>query len=146
MIAGDINIDLAKCGVNKQTAEYIDTLLVHNFVPIVIMPTRITSKSATLIDHIYYYEGKNNKRNIHAKSGNLLNDLTDHLPKYTILISKKIVAEKERPLIWLFTEASKNRFINDLKLIDWNIVYNETDTNAVFNTFSNSSYLEKKLS
>jgi len=45
----------------------------------------------------------------------------------------------------LFTEASKNRFINDLKLIDWNIVYNETDTNAVFNTFSNSSYLEKKI-
>jgi len=85
LIAGDINIDLAKCGANKQTAEYIDTFLVHNFLPTVIMPTR-TSKSATLIDHIYYYESKNNKRNIHAKSGNLLNDLTDHLPNYTILI------------------------------------------------------------
>jgi len=47
----------------------------------------------------------------------------------------------------LFTEANKNRFINDLKLIDWNIVYNETDTNVAFNTFSNilQQLFEKKF-
>jgi len=57
-------------------------------LPTVIMPTRITTKSATLIDHIYYYEGKNNTKNIHAKSGNLLN-LTDHLPNYTEQTKKR---------------------------------------------------------
>ena len=89
MIAGDVNIDLTKCRINRQTADYVNTLLVHNFLPTVIMPTRITTKSATLINHIYYNEGKNNTKNIHAKSGNLLNDLTDHLPNYTILMSKQ---------------------------------------------------------
>ena len=58
LIAGDINIDLTKCNVNNQTAEYVDMLLLNNFVPTVVMPTRITSHSATLIDHMYYYEGK----------------------------------------------------------------------------------------
>jgi len=39
------------------------------------MPTRITSGSATLIDHIYYYGGNNNKHNMKPKSGNLLIDI-----------------------------------------------------------------------
>ena len=35
-------------------------VLLHGFVPVIVMPTRITSRSATLIDHIYYYGGNNN--------------------------------------------------------------------------------------
>ena len=46
------------------------------------MPTRITHKSATLIDHIYYYEGLNKCDTISVESGNLLTDISDHLPNY----------------------------------------------------------------
>jgi len=59
-------------------------LLMNNFLPVVCMPTRITSKSATIIDHIYYYEGRNCSKEFKFKisSGNLWSDLTDHLPNY----------------------------------------------------------------
>jgi exonuclease III len=79
LIAGDINIDLTKCNVNNQTAEYVDMLLLNNFVPTVVMPTRITSHSATLIDHMYYYEGKKPSEFVELESGNFLNDLSDCL-------------------------------------------------------------------
>src|SRR5215469_12807791 len=55
IIAGDINIDLLKYKTDKHCQEYLDSLLVHNFLPKLICPTRITPKTATLIDHIYYY-------------------------------------------------------------------------------------------
>ena len=49
IIAGDINIDLVKCNDNCDTAEYVDTLLTNNFMPAIILPTRITSRTASLI-------------------------------------------------------------------------------------------------
>jgi hypothetical protein len=60
IIAGDINIDLTKCNDNRDTAEYVDTLLTNNnFMPAIILPARITSRTASLIDHIFY--GKETK-------------------------------------------------------------------------------------
>ena len=57
LIAGDINIDLKKFQCHQDTKAYFDSLVVNNFTPVIVMPTRITDKSATLIDHIYYSDG-----------------------------------------------------------------------------------------
>jgi len=62
IIAGDIKIDLCNYSVHNPTTEYINTLITNNFIPIIVMPTRITDRSAT-IDHIYSFEGKNCTRN-----------------------------------------------------------------------------------
>ena len=64
-------------------------MLLHGFVPVIVMPTPITSRSSTLIDQIYYYGGNNNKHNMKPKSGNLLNDITDHLPNYLLVLRDK---------------------------------------------------------
>ena len=72
---------------------------VHGFVPVIVMPTRIKSRSATLIDHIYYYGGNNNKPNMKTKSGNLLNDITDHLPNYLLVLRDKTFPLVERSLL-----------------------------------------------
>jgi len=47
--------------------------------------TRITYKSATLIDHIYYNLG--NKQNVDSKiiSGIFWQDISYHLPNYLII-------------------------------------------------------------
>ena len=116
-IAGDINIDLIKCRTNNQTLDYVHNLLTHNFLPTVIMPTRITERSATLIDHIYYYEGNSSRRNLTVKSGNFINDLTDHLPNYTIVIKTR-PDYKDRPLTRVFSKANKEKFANDLASTD----------------------------
>ena len=79
IIAGDLNIDLSKCDSNKSTAEYVDNLLTNNFMPVIVMPTQITSHSVFLIDHIYYFESPKNKHTLQVKSGNFLEDISDHL-------------------------------------------------------------------
>ena len=47
LIAGDFNIDLSKCNSDKITGDCINMLFSNNFQPTIIMPTRITPKSAT---------------------------------------------------------------------------------------------------
>ena len=53
IVAGDINIDLCKYSTHTSTTDYVNTLLAYNFLPVIVMPTRITTVSSTLIDHMY---------------------------------------------------------------------------------------------
>ncbi len=135
IIAGDINIDLTKCDVNRDTAEYIDMLLSNNFLPLLVMPTRITCSTATLIDHIYYFDGADNKELLTIKSGNLLEDITDHLPNYVLIIKKKKLQNSNRSMVRIFSSKNVNEFVGKLEAADWNTVLNETDVNVSFNNF-----------
>ena len=134
IIAGDINIDLTKCTCNQEIADYVDNLLINNFLPLTVLPTRITSRSATLIDHLYYYEGTR-KKEISVKSGNFLEDITDHLPNYMVLINNKKRAKLERPLIRLFSEKNLALFRYELQNVDWSSVYNTSDINESYRSF-----------
>ena len=104
IIAGDINIDLVKYASHHLTTDYVNTLLINNFMPMIIMPSRITSKSATIIDDIYYYEGYNCKKDVQLMSGNLRSDLTDHLPNYFIMVNNHVKPNADRPYVRLFSE------------------------------------------
>ena len=50
VIAGDINTDFSKYSDHVCTTNYVDTLLASNFLPVIVMPSRITSTSASVID------------------------------------------------------------------------------------------------
>ena len=107
IIAGDINIDLIK-QQNKNVNLYLETLLEHNFQPFICIPTRITDNSATIIDHINV---RIPKHQIHNKisSGNLISDISDHLPIFFI-IDLESITTKERPLIRLYNEKNIKHF------------------------------------
>jgi len=113
-IAGDINIDLAKFFLNKQTAVYVDMLLSNNCVPTVILLTRITSYSATLIDHMYYYEGIMSNASMVIESGNFLSDLSYHFYNYTMLLNTCNKNNTVRPLVKLMSQKNKDKFVNIL--------------------------------
>ena len=55
-------------------------------MPTILLPTRVTNHSCTLIDHIFYYS-KTFKDNF--MSGNLFTDITDHSANFLILESSK---------------------------------------------------------
>ena len=84
IIVGDLNIDLIKFQQDNYTSDFINTMLTNNFLPVITMPTRITSKSATLVDHIFVLNS-NAKSNPDIFSGNIFSDITDHLPNFVIL-------------------------------------------------------------
>ena len=51
-ILGDMNIDFLKCNSLSLTEDYLEMLYTNNMLPEITKPTRITSHTATLIDHI----------------------------------------------------------------------------------------------
>jgi hypothetical protein len=139
IIAGDINIDLAKNGVHSETTEYVNTILVNNFIPTIIMPSRVTNKSATIIDHIYFYEG-DSKMNVgqrEIQSGNIWCDLSDHLPNYMILTSKFLKRyENDRPFIRIYSSNNRKKFHDNLSTVNWLELYKQDDANAAYTRFN----------
>ena len=83
IVAGDINIDLLKTNVSS-IQEYLNIMLSYNLLPSIIIPTRVTDRSSTLIDHIFIrlpISQVNNK----ITSGNLVTDISDHFSNFVII-------------------------------------------------------------
>ena len=52
-ISGDFNLNLIKYTKNRRVNQFLENILSNNFIPHITRPTRVTEKSATLIEHIY---------------------------------------------------------------------------------------------
>ena len=107
LIAGDMNIDLKKYAVHKDTRTYLNSLITNNFSPVVVMPTLIADSNATLIDQILYHEGLS-KDSINIKSGNLWCDITDHLPNSVLIERHSISREKCNSLPYIRLYSPRN--------------------------------------
>ena len=84
-LLGDLNIGLFKCDDHKPTSNFLDTMYSYNMFPLIVKPTRVTEKSATLIDHIW-----TNNFDVHSqhKQGILLTSMSDHYGIFHITGSK----------------------------------------------------------
>ena len=71
---GDFNLDLLQVQSHKDPDDIFSF-----FQPLILQPTRITDHSATLIDNIFF-----NSLEHFTISGNIVYDLTDHLPNFLI--------------------------------------------------------------
>ena len=83
-------------------------------MPSIILPTRLSSKACTLLDHILYYSKTFRNK---LFSGNLYVDITDHLANFLILGPKK--KKNDRKNVRIFSEKNKNKFKEALSLINW---------------------------
>ena len=52
-IMGDYNIDLLKHSTHNPTSEFLYLMFSNSFIPLMNKPTRVTHKTATLIDNIF---------------------------------------------------------------------------------------------
>ena len=77
-LMGDFNVDLMKTDSDKETSLYFDSISSNLFIPHIILPTRITPHSKTLIDNIF----SNVNNFLQGKSGNLTLSLSDHLAQF----------------------------------------------------------------
>jgi hypothetical protein len=85
LLMGDFNIDLLKANLNIASDNFLNSLGSYFFQPQILQPTRITNHSSTLIDTIFF------KSNEHfVIRGNLVYDLTDHLPNFIDLINFRL--------------------------------------------------------
>ena len=80
-LMGDYNIDLFNSETHDLTNAFVDFMYCNEFLPLISRPTRITNRSATLIDNIF----TNNHDNLNCSlSGILVADVSDHSPIFHI--------------------------------------------------------------
>ena len=80
-ILGDFNINLFKSETHSPTEDFLNQLYSSYFYPTISKPTRITDKSATLIDNIQF-----NSLNYETKTGILFTEISDHFPVFQIVV------------------------------------------------------------
>ena len=139
ILVSDSNLDLLKFGTHSETSRYVDSLNEHGFVPTISRPTRITSHSATIIDHIFV-----NTCHAVTKSGVLMESISDHLPIFvTLLVDPNCTNNRLNSINF---ENSAHRIINqdnlenfkkDLQSTDWSGIFQTESADGKFDIFEN---------
>jgi hypothetical protein len=52
----------------------------------------------------YYFEGTSGRDHVTIKSGNLLEDISDHLPSYALITSRERSKLQVRPMVRIFSQ------------------------------------------
>ena len=78
-IMGDFNLNLLNQHFHQYTNEFLDIMYANMLFPLITLPTRTTSHSATLIDNIFTNDLEN-----YSFSGSILTDISDHLPIFSM--------------------------------------------------------------
>ena len=135
-ICGDFNIDLLKVQSHNSTNDFINTLYTGSFYPLINKPTRVTTKSSTLIDNIF-----TNILDLKITPGILYNDITDHFPIFQILNTNNNNKNKNKINNNNYITKRKININNisslgtELSQTDWNNVLQSDSANESYNNF-----------
>ena len=142
ILVADNNIDLLKFQQFEPANKLVNTFSEHGFIPVISIPTRITSHSATLIDHIFVNSGV-----AVTKSGVISEDISDHLATYVNILIDPNKASKMcdtldrmnnyRPI----NEESLTNFKCDMNNVNWDFLNNIDSADDQFTQFE-SKYHE----
>ena len=123
VLVSDSNIDLLKFQHYEPSTKLVNCLSEYGFAPTISLPTRVTSHSATLIDHIFV-----NNCTAVTKSGIITEDLSDHLATFvTLLIDPNKLNIRVSNLENTFQHRSilaenLENFKKDVESTDWNFI------------------------
>ena len=79
-ILGDFNINILQDNRSNSASEYINLIVSHGAVPVITIPTRVTSNSSTLIDHII-----TNNTELDLNPAVIEADISNHFPVLCII-------------------------------------------------------------
>ena len=84
-------------------------MLANFYIRLLTQPTRIHGNSClSLIDDIFI-----NSLECEAESGNLIEDISDHLPNFTFLVNRTIKKGKDHNLTGVYLSLNSERYIAD---------------------------------
>ena len=135
ILTGDFNIDLIKFDINNNTNEYLNTVITRGFIPTILLPTRVTSHTCTLIDHIFYLS-RNSRIQVMVSSSNLMTDMSDHFANFLILHSSAKSKLADRPNVRIFSNKNKNNFKRLTGEIKWEKELIDKNTNEAMIIFN----------
>ena len=134
IIIGDLNINLLKYNdsKHKNVKTYVELLVSHGFLPQTVLPSRITSSSATLIDHVFMYQQRPSDQII---AGNLITDISDHFASI-LMLKQNVVKNPASPKVRFYSEKNRAKFKEMLLKLNWNELYACQDANAACEIFN----------
>jgi hypothetical protein len=128
---GDFNIDLLKIESHAISDKFLNVVSSNFFQPRILQPTRITDHSATLIDNIFF-----NSLEHFVISGNIVYDLTDHLPNFLIMDKFTSLPQNVKLYKRDFSTFNSTKLISDVQNINWEQVFHsEKDPTNMFEMF-----------
>ena len=133
LVCGDFNIDLLQHETHDCVRQFLDLMYSIGLYPLITKPTRISQNTATLIDNIFTTDIEQ-----HYTCGLLINDISDHLPIFTMEQNiNKNKAKKKHNTKWVrqTKEENINSFHYELQNLSWETVLNEEDVNKAYATF-----------
>lgn len=136
-LLGDFNVNLLNEEIKHHIDDLTNILSSNYFYPLISKPTRITSKSSTLIDNIF----TNAFFNV-MKSGILYTDISDHMPIFQLstLHSNVTVTKPTISSFRKFNDKNTNNFIKTLGEMSWETVFEESDVNTAYDYFYTKLY------
>ena len=131
IIMGDFNCDLLKIDDHDDINYFYNMLTSHSFRPLVLQPTRVTSKSSTLIDNIF-----TNDMSLSSVGGNITSSISDHFSQFcTLDVYEKNKKIKKNIKGRSFKNFNNEEFKNELLKIDWNTMLNGLSVNEQVEKF-----------
>ena len=133
-LTGDLNIDFLKSDIHTSTSSLIDAFYSNNVFPLITKPTRVTDKTATLIDHILTNNFDVNASHI---QGILCNSISDHYAVFHIACNTMMNDSLNDNEVIKRNMSHRNimRFINEMKNQNWQSVLNESDSQTAYSKF-----------
>ena len=130
-LLGDFNINLFNYDSDAQVRRFVNLMHSNNMFNVINKSTRVTSTSATLIDHIW----TNNLVNLQS-SGIIFDKTSDHFPIFSCfkIGSKKFKSDKSESF------EIKYRNFSDINIINFRSELQKVDWSLVYSNYSNSSY------
>ena len=110
---GDHNITILNYDFHAPSGEFVDTISSYTPVPFITRPTRVTAKSATLIDTVFTNNFENRENYFQSV---LVTDISDQRPIFYIYCVNKVTEIERCAERRICNETSKQGFSLGLKI------------------------------
>ena len=124
-LMGDFINHFMKMDSKFDNSQFYNTMCSYFFWLLILQPTRVTEKSKTLIDNIFFNSSK-----FTTKSGNITHSISGHLIQFVIL--EDFIKPSSRVKLILIKKIKNFDRINlkeDFYKIDWDKVVHENGNN-----------------
>ena len=139
-VAGDFNLNCLDYNKNLEIRTFYNRIFAHGCIPLITKPTRVTSKTVSLIDNIFtnfIFD-----TSLKLKKGIIKSNVSDHFPVFASLCSpSKIHKEYQEITIHerLICDTNLMAFKTDLHSVNWNSINHSVETNSKYENFLNYS-------
>ena len=133
-LLGDFNINLLNTDSHNATQEFTDLMYSHAVLPNITKPTRVTKRSATLIDNIFCNSLFTTQKIL---TGILYTDISDHFPVFHIDHSCDTKQESNVIKRRTFNQCNLESFSSALKAHNWDHILSNDDAQSAYTAFMN---------